>query len=754
MPEQPAQKPQTKPTGLIVEQNSALLIAFPFGFSVNPDGEIVTLGRSLQKFAPWLLSSSVVDTLAFDPPMDILVQSQDPCGNLRVVRLNGQRHLSLRGQFVAHEKPLLATFVGSVYVQNLSELISLGIESNDFAAHDLTTEMAMVSNAQTSHIEEISDLNARLEGEFAAKQELMAAQELAAKQLRLAADMRLIVNNGTIEDLQIDSSVCQALLEKRDLAGSPTEVKNNNNDSPISLLAAIPQLEKVDGLPELIAGRTASLNFEFSHRLGDREYFFECQCEQIDYKEHSARTLMLIRDVTTDRELQQVLERQANVDQLTGLYNRRVLREELNAIYSGQSKYHVDDSFLVIIDLDDFKSVNDLLGHSAGDQVLKLASKRVRDVLRESDLIARLGGDEFAVLLRGLNDSDEALRSLLHRIQKCLEEELLLDGFSWKLGCSIGIASLATAKDAENILSSADLTMYDAKRSGKGRIAYYSDQLKNATLRQMRIQQRLRIAIAERSVVSHFQPVFDLDDGSIVAFESLARWTDTDLGVVGPDEFIAVAERSNLIFDLSESILRNTLQDFSTLTRRHEQLQDCSLHINVSPQIFTLPNTCDLLFSTCAEFKIDPSRLVVEVTESVMMNNIEAARKQCMRMAEGNIRLAIDDFGKGYSSLGYLEAFPFDILKIDRQFVANLHNRRTTYRLTLAIVNLALALGMSTIAEGIEVTEELTELRQLGCNQGQGFLLAKPMSADAITDWLEQRAIDNPGVSMMKRSSL
>lgn len=390
----------------------------------------------------------------------------------------------------------------------------------------------------------------------------------------------------------------------------------------------------------------------------------------------------------------------------------------------------------MIIDLDNFKSVNDILGHAAGDRLLQIASNRIKESVRKNDLVTRLGGDEFAVILRDVISDRADLEPLLERLERYMSKEVDLRGFAWSPESSMGVAPLSSATSATDIMKNADLTMYDAKRSGKAKIHRYSSAIRDQTVDDIKIQHSLKHGIKNDLLAAEFQPIFELSGKTLVALEALARWEDPELGPIPPDRFIALSEKSDLIFALTESILRKSTTAHSQLCRQGIISESVLMHVNVSPSAFRIGDFHDMVVRTLAASEMRPDRLVLEMTESVIVHDEASVREQLTALSDIGVKLAIDDFGKGYSSLGYLEAYPFDILKIDRQFVSQLHQRAVPYRLSTAIISLARALDLSVIAEGIEDVGELKALEEMGCDMGQGYYLAKPVKLEDLSQAL------------------
>jgi diguanylate cyclase (GGDEF)-like protein len=404
---------------------------------------------------------------------------------------------------------------------------------------------------------------------------------------------------------------------------------------------------------------------------------------------------------------------------------------------------------VLYLDLDGFKRINDSLGHDAGDRVLRVVAERLTWAVRAGDTLARLGGDEFAVLLEDHATADAA-RGVAERVQEAVAEPIEVEGRSMRVGVSIGISSPATtsamavereshatsrAAMADELIRNADVAMYEAKQRGKGRVTTYVPAMRLAAVTRLDLETALREAIEREEFIVHFQPIVDLSTGSIVAMEALARWDRPGHGLVPPSGFIAVAEETGLIRAMGPQILRAACREAGAWTGGRFPID---LAVNISARQLTDPRLIDIVGRILGDSSVDPARLVIEITESSLIEEGSAALDQLDRLRGLGIRISIDDFGTGYSSLSYLEHLPVDILKIDRAFIDGLPSAPRRVALLRAIVGMAGALGLTTVAEGIETEQQLRLVREIGCHQGQGFLLARPQPVHEASIILER----------------
>ena len=439
------------------------------------------------------------------------------------------------------------------------------------------------------------------------------------------------------------------------------------------------------------------------------------------------------RDITAHRMLQKELARQAAHDPLTGLANTALFRERVTAAIDSPANRGLSMAVL-FIDLDDFKIINDSLGHSAGDDLLVGISDRLRSCVRSVDAVARMGGDEFAVLVEELRSVDDALE-IASRILAVIAEPLPLGSHSVVTTASIGIAIGATGDRTDDLLRDADAAMYAAKASGRGRLELFRPELHSAALQRLEIDSQLRGAAGRGELVVEYQPVVDLGSGAVEALEALVRWNHPIRGLLAPNEFVPVAEQSGLISEIGEFVLgRACVEAVGWSTSPNGP----SVTVNLAPRQLLDAGIVDRVADELARSGLAPHRLVLEVTEGALMQDPDSARTRLEQLKALGVRLAMDDFGTGYSSLSHLQHFPIDILKIDRQFVARVLEHPGP-ALIRAVVELARALGIEAVAEGVEHEAQRDALMALGCRLAQGSLYAMPLSASTAARLVAER---------------
>jgi diguanylate cyclase (GGDEF)-like protein len=428
--------------------------------------------------------------------------------------------------------------------------------------------------------------------------------------------------------------------------------------------------------------------------------------------------------------LKEELRHQAFHDSLTGIPNRRLVIERTeDAMATADSQ---TAPVVLFLDLDDFKVVNDALGHAAGDQLLIAVARRIEDSIRKDDLVARLGGDEFAVLMSDGPNLANAL-GVASRIVSNLRAPVRVGAQEVVVGASIGIAAAhARRQPAEELLRDADVAMYSAKASGKGRISVFEPEMHEAILERHAMSRELSMAVSHDELFVLYQPIVALHSGRIEGLEALVRWRHPTRGIVSPDAFISLAEESGAIVPLGRQVLRDACRQVARWG--HMQGLDAPLFIsvNLSPLEVREPDFVEHVRSVLHDTGLDPSRLVLEMTETAIFRDMGATIRKLEELRQGGVRIALDDFGTGYSSLGYLRRFPIDLLKVAREFVGVSDEDSGDWVFAHAIVALGQALGLQIVAEGIEEESQAMRLRHLGCTYGQGFLFAKPIGADEI----------------------
>jgi diguanylate cyclase (GGDEF)-like protein/PAS domain S-box-containing protein len=441
-------------------------------------------------------------------------------------------------------------------------------------------------------------------------------------------------------------------------------------------------------------------------------------------------TVMVLQDVTARKMLERELTHSAFHDSLTGLPNRALLRDRLETAIA-RSARGPQGLAVLFMDLDNFKTVNDGLGHGVGDDLLRTLAERFRTVLRPEDTIARMGGDEFAIVAESLVDTEMA-SGIAERILAVLRSPIRVGDTTVHVGASIGIALADKGSSAEQLLRDADAAMYAAKAAGKGGFQIFVPAMHQRVLERLAMEADLRLALERDEFVLHFQPTIRLTDDSVTGFEALLRWQHPS-GLVSPVDFIPLAEETGLIVPIGRWVLQEACMEAVAWPQAGAPLD---VAVNVSVRQLDSPELLDDVRHALAVSGLAPERLVLEITESTLVTNPVAVAECLGRIKSLGVRIAIDDFGTGYSSLAYLRRFPIDILKIDRAFVDGISSDNAADALVRSLVDLGRSLSLETVAEGIEKPEQAGRLREDGCELGQGFFFARPMARDLVAEFL------------------
>ncbi|MHB0999271.1 MAG: putative bifunctional diguanylate cyclase/phosphodiesterase [Armatimonadota bacterium] len=439
-------------------------------------------------------------------------------------------------------------------------------------------------------------------------------------------------------------------------------------------------------------------------------------------------------NITDNKLYEKRLDYLAHHDSLTGLPNRVLFTDRLT-LSLAQSEHRQQMLALMFLDLDRFKLVNDTMGHSMGDALLKTIAARLPVVLRNADTVARMGGDEFIIILPEVASIDN-VSMVAQRVLDSLSEPLSLEGQEFLVTASIGISLYPVdGVDAETLLKNAYNAMYKAKEYGGNTYYYYEEAINTATVQQMKLQNSLRKAVEREEFVLHYQPVTDIETGTILGAEALVRWHHPELGLLSPSQFIALAEKTDLIVPITEWVLHTACAQ--NMSWQDEGFFPMAIAVNISARIFERENLSRLVRKVLEETGLDPHRLVLELTESILMQDSNATAAVLGELRFLGVRIAIDDFGTGYSSLSYLKRLPIDSLKIDRSFIKDITVDLDDAAIAGAIIAMAHSLRLKVIAEGVETTDQLEFLRSLKCDEMQGYLSSKPVPSDEFSRLLQ-----------------
>jgi diguanylate cyclase (GGDEF)-like protein/PAS domain S-box-containing protein len=477
----------------------------------------------------------------------------------------------------------------------------------------------------------------------------------------------------------------------------------------------------VDRKPDGTAARVLGTDINIT-RLKEEEVRRTEEIKSI----HAKHVLELEQAQQRTEAARQVAHILARQDPLTQLPNRRVFTEEIARL--SQWEEDAEPFAVMVVDLDRFKPINDLYGHSTGDFIIRTAADRLLKAVGQDGIPARLGGDEFGVILKGsTRDTAQQAEDCANAIIAALNEPIRIGGFAVEIGASVGIALHPhDGRDHKSLFRNADMALYAVKQSARGEFRFYSEEMGREAEAKAVLENEVRRAVASDEIAPFFQPIVDAKSGTLTALEILARWTSKKLGSVSPDQFIPIIDQFNLMPQFTLSVLRQAIEASAAWPDR------VAISINLSAK-----EVCDLstpirLFKVLAEHSFPPSRLKVEVTEQALMHDLFAAKQVIGAFRSAGVRVMLDDFGAGYAGLGYLRELKFDSIKIDRSFVITLLRQVESWKIVDAIQTLARNLDLETVAEGVEDAETLTALCAIGCNQVQGYLFSPAISASEV----------------------
>ncbi len=447
----------------------------------------------------------------------------------------------------------------------------------------------------------------------------------------------------------------------------------------------------------------------------------------------------LLEDISERKAMLERLQQMAEQDPLTGLPNRILFRDRLKHAIA-QACRNENVLALMFLDLDNFKDINDSMGHQAGDELLKAVAGRLRETIRLSDTLSRLGGDEFTIILEGLAHADQAVTAA-QKILNVFNEPFTLAGREFHVGTSIGIAIYPLdGKEPDALIKNADTAMYHAKKSGGGRYRFYSQEMSEWIEARQALQTELRRALEREEFVLHYQPIVYLEPGQANGVEALLRWQHPQRGLVPPNDFIPALEETGLIIPTTQWVLAQVGACYQML--KAAGFSEATVSVNFTPQCFGVPNMVHCVQGMLEANNIPPQNLIIEITENVLIQASEHLASVIQQLKELGIRFALDDFGTGYSSLSHLKRFPIDIVKIDRSFVQGVETEPTDAALASAIISMSHRLGLKVVAEGVETRGQLEFLQEQGCDAIQGYLISKAVPANELLSVLSNSTLD------------
>ena len=460
--------------------------------------------------------------------------------------------------------------------------------------------------------------------------------------------------------------------------------------------------------------------YKIEHKIGEETWL------QVDeHRVDDGGTVIVYTDVSEIKKREARIQHMALHDALTGLPNRTLFRDRTQQAIHEANRYGTTSAILCL-DLDNFKNVNDTLGHPAGDELLGIVAVRLKDIMRESDTVARLGGDEFAIVMHDVDELHSA-EIIAQRIIESISEPFEIHANQVVIGASIGISICdAQSTDPDDLIRNADLALYRSKYDGKNTYRFFEKAMDELAQARRLLENDLRTALTESHLELHFQPQINVASKSICGFEALVRWHHPERGTVSPTEFVSLAEETGLIRQLGDWVLLNACECAANWSK------PAKIAVNLSPAQFRRPGLIDYVAEVLKKTGLDPARLELEITETLLLHNPQEMLDMLFRLKGLGVRVAMDDFGTGFSSLGNLRSFPFDKIKIDRSFVADIGRNPEAAAIVRAVVGLGKSLGIETTAEGVETREQLAYLKIEGCSEIQGYYYSHARPAGQI----------------------
>ena len=480
---------------------------------------------------------------------------------------------------------------------------------------------------------------------------------------------------------------------------------------------------------EKILQQEGMITFEYELIMPHGLVHFEAR---MSYLPEYNQIVLIIRDVSEQYKSAEIIRQQAYFDTLTSLPNRFLALDRLSQMLT-EAERNNEKTAVLFLDLDDFKKINDSLGHEIGDKVLIQSAQRLKQVLREGDTVGRLGGDEFIVLLRGISEHHDALVTT-ENLLKSFREPFVIDGRELMLTLSIGVAiSPENGLCASDLLRNADTAMYQAKDLGRNTYSFFSKEMNTMMLRRFEIEEQMHGALERNEFELYYQPQFDVKKQNITGVEALLRWHNSALGNVTPDEFIPIAEQTGLIIPIGRFVIKQAIDFLDEWQNSHHK--NVTMAVNLSPCQFRDSELLSFIKGSLNKSNVSAEDLELEITEGVLMSDESHIHDTLIEISTLGIKLSMDDFGTGYSSLSYLRQYAFDVLKIDQSFISGIPLNKADSELVNTIIAMAHSLGLKVVAEGVETQEQLTLLDDLGCDLVQGYYFSKPLPAKQLLDF-------------------
>ncbi|WP_276755245.1 bifunctional diguanylate cyclase/phosphodiesterase [Pseudoalteromonas marina] len=473
------------------------------------------------------------------------------------------------------------------------------------------------------------------------------------------------------------------------------------------------------------------VTFKYELSVPQGQVYFEARINKVLKYD---QIMIIIRDITEQHQSEQLIRKQAYFDSLTQLPNRLLALDRLSQL-TVEATRNDEKAAVFFLDLDDFKKINDSLGHEAGDKVLIETANRLQRALRKADTIGRLGGDEFIILSKGISTQQNAV-GIAEKLLQNFREPFTIEGRELMLTISIGVAIFPdNGKSVSDLLRNADTAMYQAKALGRNTFSFFTNQMNTVIQRRLTIEEQMRGALQRNEFILYYQPQFNVKKNEIIGAEALLRWLNPVLGSVAPDEFIPIAEKTGVIISIGEFVIKESLSLLNRWKNVEQLNRNFSIAVNLSPSQFKDLSLFNFIKTSLSNANIEPQSLELEITEGVLMSGESSITDTLNDITNLGVILSMDDFGTGYSSLSYLRKYPFNVLKIDRGFINGITKNNEDYSLVEATIAMSHGLGLKVVAEGVETKEQLTILEELGCDLAQGYYFSKPIPEQVLIDF-------------------
>ncbi len=713
--------------------HNLLEAAFPFHVVVDRSLTVLHVGRSIPRLSPTLTEGARLEDHVelISPPGPIKFDRLCKLGDTMILFRLRSTGAILRCQLVVSavlgRDDTVLGLLGSPWITDPKSLQELGLTLSDFAPHDPTPDYMFLAQAQSTALQDAQRLAERLESMDKERARLAQAEQALARELNALPDLVMRLNRkGEILDFR---GSAQAITAAEAVGRSAFKV--------------FPEMgERLSSALRRAFLSMTTQSFEYTVGAAEHAQFFEARivrCSDIE-------GLLLVRDVTERRSLEIELAHQAFHDKLTGLANRALFQERIEQALNIRDEARGAWLSVLFIDLDNFKTVNDTMGHGAGDELLIVLADRLRACIRSADTVARFGGDEFAILVQGASESQAI--ELAERIIDSVCQPIRVQGRDVTVSASVGLVSMAAGRSAdrrcnsrngeesEELLRSADVAMYWAKSAGKGRLAIYEPTMDEHLLGRVLMEAELKTAVAEGQFIVHYQPIVALASGRMIGVEALVRWRKSDGSLVSPADFIPIAEETGLIVPIGEMVLREACHQLCCWDRAFPDRQSFTVSVNLSVVQLVEPGLVQMIRSVLETTGLEPSRLTLEITETALLTDAKRVALVVHEIGALGVRLALDDFGTGYSSLSHLRQFPINTIKIDKSFVDNMLGPEGDGVIAAALLEMSRVLNVNVIAEGVELPEQVAALQAMRCGSAQGYFFAKPMGAVDLSQML------------------